>query len=124
VVTLLQRIKSQQTVSMPQDRQNTIRCIFTGNQQKPNPAEIHKWTTDTLQLTIDQLEAIQLDTLEGAVYIKLSRRYHMDKLLTTSGKLFLHRRYRTQTEITIVSAETHIVQSGYEIYPWEYTMTE
>jgi hypothetical protein len=98
---------------MPQVRQNTIRFVFTGNQQKPSPAEIHKWIADTLQLTTDQLEAIQLDTLEGAVYIKLSRRYHMEKLLTTSGKLFLHRRDGTQTEITIISAETHTVQSGY-----------
>jgi hypothetical protein len=55
------------------------------------------------------METIQLDTLEGAVYIKLSRRYHIEKLLTTSGTLFLHHRDGTQTKITIISAETHTV---------------
>jgi hypothetical protein len=33
----------------------------------------------------------------------------MERLLTTSGKLFLHRRDGTQTEITIILAEKHTV---------------
>jgi hypothetical protein len=33
----------------------------------------------------------------------------MERLLTTSGKLFLHRRDGTQTEIIVISAETHTV---------------
>jgi hypothetical protein len=104
------RIKSQQTVSMPQVRQNTVKYIFTRNQQKPSPAEIHKWIADTLQLTIDQLEAMQLDTVEGAVYIKLSSRQHMGKLpLTTSSKSLLHRCDGTQMQITFTSAEIHTV---------------
>jgi hypothetical protein len=33
----------------------------------------------------------------------------MERLLITSGKLFLHRRSGTQTEIIVISAETHTV---------------
>jgi hypothetical protein len=77
---------------MAQTRKNTVKCILTGNQQKPRPAEIHRWIADTLNPTTDHMEAIQLDTLEGAVYIKLVSRHQMDNLLTaTPGKSFLQR---------------------------------
>jgi hypothetical protein len=53
---------------------------------------------------------MQLDTLKESVYIKLSGIHHVEELLlTTSGKQFLHRRDGTQTEVTIISAETHTV---------------
>jgi hypothetical protein len=75
---------------MAQIRKNTVKCILTGNQQKPSPAEINRWIADTLKLTIDRMEAIQLDTLEGAVYIKLVSRHQMDNLLmATTGKSIL-----------------------------------
>jgi hypothetical protein len=95
---------------MAQIRKNTVKCILTGNQQKPSPAEIHRWIADTLKLTIDHMEAIQLDTLEGAVYIKLVSKHQMDNLLiATSGKPFLQRYDGTQIEIMLVPADLNAV---------------
>jgi hypothetical protein len=95
---------------MTQIRKNTVKCILTGNQQKPSPAEIHGLTADTLKLTIDHMEAIQLDTLEGVVYIKLVNKHQMDNLLiATSGKSFLQRYDGTQIEIMLVPANLNTV---------------
>jgi hypothetical protein len=81
-----------------------------GNQQRPSPAEIHRWIADLLQLSVDELEATQLSSLEGAAYVKLTTRHLMDNLLiTTSGKSLLHRHDGTQTEIILTSAEINIV---------------
>jgi hypothetical protein len=95
---------------MAQIRKNTVKPILTGNQQKPSPAEIHRWIADTLKLTIDHLEAIQLDTLEGAVYINLVSKHQIDNLLiVTSGKSFLQRYDGTQIEIMLVAADLNTV---------------
>jgi hypothetical protein len=95
---------------MAQIRKNTVKCTLTGNQQKPSPAEIHRWIADTLKLTKDQMEAIQLETLEGAVNIKLVSRHQTDNLLMgTSGKSFLQRYDGTQIEMMLVPADLNTV---------------
>jgi hypothetical protein len=56
------------------------------------------------------MEAIQLDTLEGAVYNKFVSRHQTDNLLVaTSGKSFLQRYYGTQIEIMLVPADLNTV---------------
>jgi hypothetical protein len=94
--------------------------MLTGNQQKSSPAEIHRWIADMLKLTIDHMEAIQLDTLEGAVYIKLVSRHQMDNLLMAkSGKSFLQRYDGTQTEIMLVPADLNTATVGVFNVPLE-----
>jgi hypothetical protein len=91
-------------------KKNTVKCILTGNRQKPRPAEIHRWIADNLKLTIDHIEAIQLDTLEGAVYIKFISRHQTDNLLmATSGKSFLQGYDGTKIEIMLVPADLNTV---------------
>jgi hypothetical protein len=56
------------------------------------------------------MEAIQLETLVGAVCIKLVSRHQMDNLLmATSGKLFLQRYDGTQIEIMLIPADLNTV---------------
>jgi hypothetical protein len=88
---------------------NTVKCILTGNQQKPSPAEIHRWIADTLKLTIVHTQAIQLDTLEGAVNIKLESRHQMDNLLMATSDKSSYYADGTQKEIMLVPADLNTV---------------
>jgi hypothetical protein len=81
-------IEPQRTAGTSKARKNAVKCIFIGNQHRPSPREVHKWTADTVQLTTDQVEAIQLEAEEGTVYIKLTSRHDVENLLLTISSHF------------------------------------
>ncbi|KAJ4427105.1 hypothetical protein ANN_24720 [Periplaneta americana] len=62
-------------------RKNTVKIVFTTEAQRPSALEIHNWIDGTLHITEDQIDMIQLNTLERSVYIKLVSAVHYDRLL-------------------------------------------
>jgi hypothetical protein len=76
--------------------------------------------------TIDHMEAIQLDTLEGAVFIKLVTRHQMDNLLmATSGKSFLQRYDGTQIfRDNACSGRSKHRDLEFLTSPWKWEMNE
>ncbi|KAJ4449578.1 hypothetical protein ANN_00980 [Periplaneta americana] len=62
-------------------RKNTVKIVFTSEAQRPTALEIHNWIDETLQITADQIEMIQLNTLERSIYIKLVSVIHYDRLM-------------------------------------------
>lgn len=51
-------------------RKNTVKCVFERD-MRPSALEVHRWIQSFLRLTVDQIDMIQLDTLENTVYVKL-----------------------------------------------------
>lgn len=74
-------------------RKNTLKCTFTEKMNKPGPAKIHEWIEETLQLTIDQMEAIQLDNIECAVYIKLTNKLLVEKIIQSTNRISQVRKF-------------------------------
>lgn len=62
-------------------RVNTIKVVFEKTAQRPTALEIHQWVSNTLKLTVDHIEALQLLGPENAVYIKLISKSIYDKVL-------------------------------------------
>lgn len=47
-----------------------MKCVFERD-MRPSALEVHRWIQSFLRLTVDQIDMIQLDTLENTVYVKL-----------------------------------------------------
>ncbi|KAJ4429090.1 hypothetical protein ANN_26091 [Periplaneta americana] len=46
-------------------RKNTVKIVFTSESQRPTALEIHNWIDETLHITAEQIDMIQLNTLES-----------------------------------------------------------
>lgn len=64
-------------------RVNTLKIKFNRAQQRPQAAEIHEFILETLNLTLDQLYGIQLNSNENTVYVKLVSNLQFERTLQT-----------------------------------------
>lgn len=62
-------------------RVNTVKVTFDKSASRPTALDVHKWVSDTLKLTVDQVEALQLVGPENAVYLKLTSQTLFEKVL-------------------------------------------
>ena len=62
-------------------RKNTIEIHFSLQERKPATLELHDWLVDDLQLKEDSVMAIQLNTMEHALYVKLSTTQTFEMLM-------------------------------------------
>jgi hypothetical protein len=87
-------------------RKNTIKCIFERTSQKPLAIEIHTWIKDILLLRADDLEAIQLDGSQHAVYIKINEgKSAIDIIDRFKGEARFTHRDGTISTVALVPAE-------------------
>lgn len=64
-------------------RKNTIKITFPAEAAKPTALELHNWVDAELNITPDQVEMIQLNTLERSIYLKLTSVTQYERLMNT-----------------------------------------
>ncbi|KAJ4427044.1 hypothetical protein ANN_26843 [Periplaneta americana] len=64
-------------------RKNTIKITFPAEAVKPTALELHNWIDAELNITPDQVEMIQLNTLERSIYLKLTSVTQYERLMNT-----------------------------------------
>lgn len=62
-------------------RKNTMKCQFDRMAPRPSAADVHEWLTNKLQITVDQVDTLQLDGYQHAVFIKFISQSVLDKFL-------------------------------------------
>ncbi|KAJ4447109.1 hypothetical protein ANN_09109 [Periplaneta americana] len=64
-------------------RKNTIKITFPAAAAKPTALELHNCVDAELNITPDQVEMIQLNTLERSIYLKLTSVTQYERLMNT-----------------------------------------
>lgn len=62
-------------------RKNTVKITFPSTAPRPSALEIHNWIDETLKITADQMDMIQLHSMERTIYIKLISSVFYDRLV-------------------------------------------
>lgn len=62
-------------------RKNTMKCQFDRLAPRPSAADVHEWLTTKLQITVDQVDTLQLDGYQHAVFIKFISQSVLEKFL-------------------------------------------
>lgn len=84
-------------------RVNTVKITFDKAAQRPSALDVHKYVSGTLNVTVDQLEALQLLGPENAVYVKLISQSIYEKVL---------RQHEGVSQITFASGVRSTVTIG------------
>lgn len=77
-------------------RKNTLKCQFDRSTTRPSPADIHEWITNTLHITVDQVDTLQLDSYQHAIFVKFISQSLLEKNL---------RKFEGQVEMILLSGE-------------------
>lgn len=77
-------------------RKHTLKCQFDRSTTRPSPADIHEWITNTLHITVDQVDTLQLDSYQHAIFVKFISQSLFDKNL---------RKFEGQVEMILLSGE-------------------
>lgn len=63
-------------------RKNTVKITFPASATRPTALEIHNWIEESLHITPEQVEMIQLHSMDRAIYIKLVSVVQYDRLMS------------------------------------------
>lgn len=66
-------------------RKNTLEYKFDRSKERPSPIEVYEWLSGDLGIKVDQVLAVQLDSVQNAVYVKFIDEQTLEASLNRNG---------------------------------------
>lgn len=83
-------------------RKNTIEFKFERGKERPMELEVYRWLSEEIGLNVDQVDGIQFDIIQNAVYVKIVEELVVDRCIERCGdEKFMKTSKEEQIKVTI-----------------------